>query len=222
MIQLSARAALLAAVLTGLAASAASAEDGHAISAKAGSLGLGLEYTYSLNDRVGFRVGWNGSKIGFDAEESGIEYEFDLVWDSLSAAADFHPMRGSFRLTGGFLFSNDNRLEAVSRAQDNVTIGDTTYTAEEVGRLRGLVAFDSTAPFAGIGWDWSKRRRIGVSLDLGVLKQGSPTVRLFADGGLVSDPAFQSDITAEEAELTESLEDVDMLPFGTLGLVFRF
>src|SRR5690606_40058358 len=116
----------------GFAAPAAARAEGHAIAAKAGLLGLGLEYTYSLNERVGFRLGWNGSKLGFDAEESGIDYEFDLVWDSVSVAVDFHPLRGALRLSGGIL-RNDNRLDAVSRPNGTVTVGDTTYQADQVG-----------------------------------------------------------------------------------------
>jgi len=204
--------------------SAALAEggDSHSIAAKAGALGLGVEYTYSLNDQIGFRVGLNGSKLGFDAEESGIAYDFDLVWDCLSVAVDFHPRRGPLRVTGGLL-SNDNRIEAISRPAGNVTVGGTTYTPDEIGSLYGLVEFDSTAPFVGVGWDWSrKRERFGVSFDVGLVKQGAPRVILAASGPIVSDPMFAPDIEAEQGELTASLDGFDLLPYATLGLVFRF
>lgn len=202
------------------AGSAARAQE-HAVGAKAGALGLGLEYTLSLSDRLGLRFGLNGSELGFDAEESGIDYEFDFVWDSMSAAVDFHPRRSPLRITGGLL-RNDNRLEAVSQASGGMTIGGTTYSAEDIGTLRGLVEFDDVAPFVGLGWDWSKTKRFGVALDFGVVSQGSPDVSLRADGGAIADPMFESDIEQEEAELQASLEDFDLLPFATFGLVFRF
>jgi hypothetical protein len=196
--------------------------EGHAIAAKAGFLGLGVEYTYSLNDRIALRFGLNGSELGFDGEESGIEYDFDLVWDSLSVAADFHPLQSPFRVTGGLL-RNDNRLEAVSRSQGNVTIGDTTYTPDQVGTLTGVVSFDDTAPFIGVGWDWSRNKELfGVSFDLGLISQGGPTVSLTGDGDLLGDPVFDADIAAEEAELRDSLDDLDLFPYLTLGFVFRF
>jgi hypothetical protein len=204
-----------------LPASLALAE-GQAIGLKAGALGLGVEYTYQLNDRVAFRGGLNGSQVGFDSEESGIEYDFDIVWDSLSVAVDFHPLKSALRLTGGLL-KNDNRLEAVSRPTSNVTIGDTTYTPSQVGTLNGLVGFDGTAPFVGIGWDWSRSKRIfGMSLDLGVLSQGAPSVSLRGNGTLFGDPAFEADIDAETAELRDSLDDLDLVPYLTVGFVFRF
>lgn len=194
--------------------------EGHALGLKAGALGLGLEYTYALNDRVAFRGGINGSEIGFDDEESGIAYDFDFVWDSLLLAVDFHPLSTSFRLTAGLL-KNENRLQAVSRSTANVTIGDTVYTPQQVGTLVGRAGFDD-ATLLGLGWDWSRAKRFGVSLDLGVLDQGDPTVTLRGTGPLLSDPAFQADIAAETAQLDDSLADLDVLPYVTLGFVFRF
>lgn len=214
------RLSLCIALLT--AHSAALAEGEHAIAAKAGALGLGIEYTYRATERISVRAGLNGSEYGFDAEESGIDYDFDLVWDSLSVAVDVHPFTGPFRLTAGVL-RNDNRLEAVSRASGNVTVGDTTYTPQEIGSLSARVGFDDTAPFAGLGWDWSrKNRRFGVSFDLGLLDQGAPGVALVATGPVVSDPAFVDDIQAEQAELAAELDDFDLMPYATIGFVFRF
>lgn len=195
--------------------------EGHAIGLKAGVLGLGLEYTHELSERIALRAGINGSQIGLDGEESGIDYDFDLVWESLSIAVDFHPLTTALRVTGGLL-RNDNRLEAVSRSSGNVTIGDDTYTAAEIGTLTGRFGFDDTALFAGVGWDWSKRKRVGMSLDLGLLDQGAPSVRLRGSGTAFGNPAFEADIAAEEAQLAEDLDDLDLLPYLTLGLVIRF
>lgn len=196
--------------------------EGHALAAKAGFLGLGVEYTYQLNERISLRAGVNGSEYGFDGVESGIRYDFDLIWDSLSFAADFHPTRGPLRITGGLL-SNDNGLDAISEPAENVIVGGRPYTPAEVGTLSATVEFDGTAPFVGVGWDWSRnKRRFGVSFDLGVVSQGSPELTLVADGALIGDPMFQFDIAAEELELEDSLEDFDLLPYATLGFVFRF
>ena len=194
--------------------------EGHTVGLKAGALGLGLEYTYDLNDRVAFRGGINGSNLGFDDEEAGIAYDFDFVWDSLSLAVDLHPFKSPLRLTAGLL-SNDNRLESVSRTTGNVTIGDTVYTPQQVGTLVGRASFDNGV-FLGAGWDWSRDKRFGVQLDLGVLDQGKPTVTLRGTGTLLGDPAFQSDIAAEKAQLDDSISDLDVVPYLTLGFAFRF
>lgn len=205
-----------------LAAPVASAEK-HALAAKAGLLGLGVEYAHSIGDRLALRIGWNGSQIGFEAEESGIDYDFDLVWDSAAVTLDFHPRRGPMRVFAGLL-RNDNRLDAKGLLNDQITIGDTTYDSDDVGTLIGRVGFDDTATFLGVGWDWSRRgsRRIGVSFDVGVLRQGSPVVSLRATGPIAGFPEFADDIAAEEAELADAIEDFELLPFATLGVVFRF
>ena len=194
----------------------------HAVAAKIGMLGLGAEYSYALSERLAVRAGLNGSSLGYDATESGIDYAFDLEWDSLSVGVDFHPTRGALRLSAGLL-RNNNQLRATSRPTDDVTVGDTTYTPEEVGTLSGVVDFDrSVAPFVSVGWDWSRNKRLGVALDLGVVSQGAPSVALSANGTLLGDPQFAADLQAESAELESSIDSLDMLPFVTLGLVFRF
>ncbi len=204
-----------------IAAAPAAAQD-HAVAARIGVNGLGVEYTHAVNDRIGVRAGLNGSSLGFDAEESGIDYEFDFEFDSLYLGVDFHPLATPLRLSLGLL-RNDNELTALSRVSENVTVGGTTYTPEEVGTLRGAVTFDDTATYAGVGWDWSRDGRgFGVSFDLGVLSQGEPGVRLTADGGLASDPMFDDDIEAEERELEASLGDFDVVPYASLGFGFRF
>lgn len=206
-----------------MAAQSAAFAEGHALAARAGALGLGIEYAYSVSERFTVRAGLNGSKISTDAEESGIAYDVDLVWDSVSIAFDLHPTKGALRLTGGIL-QNDNRLETLAQVAGNTTVGATTYTPTEIGTLRGEIRFDDTAPFAGLGWDWSRRKeRFGMSLDLGVVSQGDPVAELTGEGGtLLGDPAFHADLEAEESELEDSLDDLDLVPYFTLGFVFRF
>jgi hypothetical protein len=204
-----------------LPAAWASAAD-RAVGIRAGVLGLGVEYTHNLGERLAIRGGINGSQLGFDGQESGIDYQFDVVWDSLSVAVDFHPKKSPFRVTAGLL-RNDNGLEAVSRPASDITIGSTTYTPAEVGVLSGTIGFDRTAPFAGVGWDWSRGKRLfGMSLDVGVLDQGAPKVGLRATGTLLGDPMFEQDIADEEAQLRDSLDNLDLLPYVTVGFVFRF
>ena len=203
-------------------ANALADDHGHAFGLKAGALGLGLEYSYEFNERLSFRGGLNGSSLGSDFDEAGIRYDVDVVWDSLSVGVDFHPTKRAFRLSAGALVSNDNRLEALSRPTQNVTVGDTSYTPAQVGTLVATASFDGTAPFVGLGWDWSRNKRAGMTLDLGLVDQGDPKVRLVGTGTLLGDPAFQADIAAERADLEHDLEDFGLEPFASFGVMFRF
>lgn len=194
----------------------------NAIGIKAGALGLGVEYTRNVSDRWAIRGGINGSQLSFDRDESGINYQFHFVWDSLAVGVDLHPLKSPFRLSAGILH-NDNGLNGDSRPTSNVVIGDTFYTPAQVGVLTTTVDFKQTAPFLGLGWDWSRKKgHFGMSFDLGVLDQGSPRVTLRGSGTLLSDPLFKQDIADEQAQLTDSLSDLDVLPYVTVGFVIRF
>jgi len=216
---------MLRTVLLGICLAAPSGyafAEGQAIGLKVGALGLGVEYTYELNDRVAFRGGINGSQFGFHGDEGGIDYDFDVVWDSVSAAVDFHPLKTAFRVTGGFL-KNDNRLKAASTPGGDITVGNTTYTPDEVGTLKGNIGFDGLAKFVGVGWDWSRGKRLfGMAFDIGLLDQGSPAVTLRGNGTLLGDPMFEQDVRDEEAELRDDLGGLELVPYASLGFMFRF
>jgi hypothetical protein len=215
---------LLRAMTLGLLALPTSAAlgEGQAVGLKVGALGLGAEYTYELTERIALRGGLYGSQLGLDADEGGIDYEVDLVWDSLSAGVDFHPLKSALRLSIGLL-KNDNALELVSRPSGNVTVGDTTYTPAQIGTLTGGIRFDDTATFAGVGWDWSRDASLfGMSLDIGLLDQGDPVVTLRGNGTLLGNPSFEQDIRAEEVELAAEASDFDLVPFLSVGFQFRF
>jgi hypothetical protein len=211
---------LLAAVLFGVFQPTARAEN-HAIGARIGFLGIGVDYAYRATERIAIRVGLNGSGISFDETESGIAYAFDLDFDSAVIGIDIHPMKGKFRFSTGVL-KNDSSLSATAEATQSITIGDTVYQAAAVGNLTGRVGFDGSAPFLGFGWDWRPEKRVGIALDFGVVSQGAPIVSLRADGPIADDPAFVADLAAEQAELQQSLDDLDVYPFATFGIVARF
>lgn len=207
--------------LLGLATTAQAQAQDHAIAAKLGLLGIGVEYTYSVNELISIRGSLYGSSYTFDESKSDIDYSLELDFDSLAIGVDFHPTNSPLRLSVGLL-RNDNGIFAQNNPTQSFDIGGTTYTAAEVGTLRAGVGFDSTAPYASIGWDWSRSKSFGVSFDLGVISQGSPSVSLTADGLIISDPQFADDIATERAQLQADLDDFDLYPFAALGLNFRF
>ena len=204
-----------------LVCTSAAAED-HAIGAKLGFLGVGVEYSYRLSDRITIRGGINGSDYSFNETESGIYYDFSLDFDSLSVGVDFHPTSGAFRLSGGLL-QNDTVLRGIGISSGGtIDIGDDTYTGAEIGTLSGSIGFDSTAPYVGIGWDWLREKKVGMTFEMGLVDQGPPQVSLTATGPITSDPGFQADLAAEEAELRDSVDDLDLYPYASFGVVVRF
>ncbi|MGD2167320.1 MAG: hypothetical protein PVF63_04385 [Gammaproteobacteria bacterium] len=214
------KARITAGLVATLLATTASAED-HSVGANIGLLGLGVEYTYRINDLLSARASINGSSYSFDESKSDIDYSLNLDFDSLAVGVDFHPGNKAVRFSVGIL-SNDNGISARSNPAQSFDIGGTTYSAADVGTLSANIGFDSTAPYASIGWNWMREKSFGVTFDLGVISQGSPHVRLSADGPVLGDPQFADDIAAEELQLEQDLDDFDLYPFARLGFVFRF
>lgn len=192
--------ALLGATLL-LAAPAAHADWG--VGVRAGTLGLGVDVAHSFTPLFNARLGVNRYTYGFDVETDDTDYDADLELDSVHALIDFHPWAGNFRITGG-LISNDNRIEA-----------DGTHSSG--AQVEGVVDFDSTAPYAGIGWGNYTRGFSPVwwSIDLGIVAQGSPRVDLSSSSGSVN-------LQEEEDDLEDELSDYDAYPVLSVGLVFRF
>lgn len=84
--------------------------------------------------------------------------------------------------------------------------------------------FNDIAPYAGIGWDTSfgKKDRFGLLVDLGVLYQGSPDVDFTAHGPIASNQAFQNDLSREEEDLENEIDEYEYYPVVSIGFGYRF
>lgn len=204
-----------------LAAPAAVADDDFWVGAKAGTLGLGLEATWRPLPYLDVRGGFNAFTYDFDSSESGVDYDAELDLRTVYATANLRMPLSPFRVTAG-LFSNGNELNLASRDSATIEVGGTTYTAAQIGRLEATADFDSVAPYVGVGLDFRIANTLGLSLDLGVLRQGSPGISTSATGPIASDPTFQADLEAERQELEAELDDYDLYPVLSIGLHVNF
>jgi hypothetical protein len=204
--------------LSVLLVAGATAADDFGVGVKAGTLGLGVEGTFGLSQRVNLRVGFNDYSTSGDETASDIRYDGKLELGGIALLLDWHPFAGTFRLSAG-LMQNNNALRLTATPTSNQTIGGTTYTPAEIGTLSGEVSFKSTAPYAGIGWGNAARHgRFGVNFEVGAMFQGSPKVSLTASGGAVS----QVDLTSESQSAQADLDDFKIYPVIALGFSFRF
>jgi hypothetical protein len=198
-----------------------------AVGLKASTLGVGVEGEYAPNQFLGVRLGVNYFTYDFDDDVRNINYDFDLNLRSISALLDWHPFPflGEFRISGGLLY-NRNELEAIGRPRtgDVFIIGDNVFAADQVGTLRGDIEFNEIAPYLGVGWDSSfgKDHALGFVFELGALFQGSPDVRLAADGPVSGDATFQRELERERQELQDDVDDFKVYPVVSLGVVYRF
>ena len=125
------------------------------------------------------------------------------------------------------IFSQRKGIALANQGSSGVIIiGETSYPASEVGTLRSEVAFNLTAPYLGLGFDFRAFDKASINLDLGVLWQDSPLVALTADGPLSNDPilrdAFLLALENERQELETALDSFKAYPVVSLGISFNF
>ena len=125
------------------------------------------------------------------------------------------------RVTAG-VYSNGNELLMVNDELLDLNIGGITYPGADIGTLSSATSFSSTAPYLGIGFDFTLAGKVGMNLDLGVLWQGDPEVSLDASGLLSTDPGFQAALELERQELEDDMSDFKAWPVISLGFVYKF
>ena len=195
-----------------------------ALGLKASTLGVGLDLTGGLSDRLNVRASFHpGPSYTHTGTGGDIEYEFEVQLLSAAAGLDWFPGGGGFHFSGGLVL-NRNEIDAFGRSTTSYQIGDRSYTPAQTGSLLGTLAFKDVAPYLGLGFGnpVAEGKKLGVVLDLGVVLAGSPRVELSATGPAASDPTFQRDLEAEERELEDSLSQFKIYPLVSFAITYRF
>ncbi|MBD2543758.1 MULTISPECIES: hypothetical protein [Planktothricoides] len=205
---------------------------GVAIEPQVSSLGLGLDITARVSEILNARAGFGIFSLSGDYEETDVKYSTDINLRSGAAVMDIYPLpETEFRLSAGVML-NGNKAEATAESQTVVvggvdrqvyTIGGRTFTAEQVGTLSGDVTFPLVAPFVGIGWGNAVKpgRRLGFTIDLGVMIHGTPEVSLRATNQAVT-PQLQESIDKEIEDLNAKLDGFKFYPVLQIGISYQF
>lgn len=181
------------------------------VEVKMSTLGAGIDLSWPINDSLTTRLGLNRFNYNTNLNEGGIRYDAELDLSSYGLFLDWHPFRGTFRLTAGYV-SNDNSISG--RASGNLQVGSGSYTNID---LRGSITFDSGA-YLGIGWGNRAPKGWSFTADIGVLQQGSPGVRLRDTTGQVS----STDLTQEASQLEDGLSNFKLYPVLGVGVSYSF
>jgi hypothetical protein len=196
-----------------------------ALGAAAGTPGIGVNAAVGITENVNLRGLVNFFQYDFDESEDGIDYALDLDLNSFGALLDWHPLSGSFRLSGG-LFVNGNEITGVGRGQSGTTVefGDLIFDADDLGRVDASMDFDSVAPYLGLGWgNPVGEGRWAFMVDIGVFFQGEPSVALATPE---VDPSIAALVDAEraraEAELQDEVDGFDLFPYVSIGFAYKF
>ena len=198
------------------------------VGVKAGTLGLGLEGRWDPPvPWFDLRVGINQYDLTDNGNYSGIDYDATLALDSYYLTGNLKVPLSPFRFTVG-AFSNGNELQMLSADTGGllIEIGGIPFPVGRIGALSSTTSFSSTAPYAGVGFDFELFGKAGLNLDFGVLWQGEPTVSLEATNWDNLSSAEQAllgpALEAEQAELQTEISDYKAWPVVSLAFVYNF
>ena len=217
------RAASLVLAALGLAMPSWAAGSRVAVTPKASTLGLGADVSVRLTPRVHLRLEGQGFDYERSEEVDDVPYDLELGLRSLGAIVDIHPRANSFHVSAGLL-ANGNEIDSAADLDptQSYEIGGATFTGAELGGIDGSVDFDAAAPYLGIGWGnpFAREGRFGFSFALGVIRQGTPDVRLDATNP-AADPLLDQELEAEAEEFEEDFEQLEYFPVVSVGLSIR-
>ena len=200
---------------------------GIGVTARVGTLGLGLDVTKSFTSQLDARLGFNFGSFKTTRTDSGISYDANLNLSSFQLLGDYYPFGGGFRVTGGLL-SQGNKFAVTSKADGtgNYNINGNQIPVAQVGTLTGEYKYpNSIAPYLGIGFGRPSTEGFGFNADLGVMFTGSPKVTLNPSQE-PADPAIRAQVRAEidsQARKTENdLKGFNLYPVLSVGLSYGF
>lgn len=207
-----------------LATPAAAQDDGKiAAGITAGSLGIGPEVSFRPSETFGLRANATFFGLSKDVESDGILYNGSLDLQSFGAMVDVYPFGGGFRISAGARISqNEVGLRATPTDQE-IEVGDDTFTAAEVGTLTGRVEANDFAPTLTLGWAGGRSRGLKFGVDAGVMFQGAPSVaELSGNGTLANDPDFRDALADERAEIEADIDSFKLYPILQFSIGYRF
>jgi len=210
------------------------------VGVKLSLLGIGGEAAIALTRRINVRGGANFFNYSRGFRKDGINYGAQLVFRSAEAHLDFFPFAGSFHLSPGLLFYNDNHINATATvpAGQQFTLGGVSYSSSAANPVTGTakLSFNKAAPSFLVGFGNllpRNRRRFSLSTEIGVAYTGAPKATLNLQGtactrGVVvcvnaaTDPTVQSNVQSEVAKVNHDVSAFKIYPLASVGFAVNF
>ncbi|HWW05948.1 hypothetical protein [Collimonas sp.] len=195
-----------------------------------GKVGTGVEAGVGkvLNDNFSVRLGIGRGFSGSNDRNIGGNH-YDIKPDSstsLNAMVDWFPVAGSgFRMSGGLVYSNKQaqNLTAASDSGGNYHLNGNTYSASEVGQLRGKSTFSKFSPYLGVGWESAAASKPGWRFisDVGAQFMNGGKASLSASSG-AGNAALGQDLAAEQRRVSSDFHDRKFQLGISIGTAYSF
>ncbi|WNL48543.1 hypothetical protein RKE25_23300 (plasmid) [Dyella sp. BiH032] len=209
----------LASIVALTAASAATAASNE-VYLGVGTTGVGGGYSYGINDRFAVRGEYAGLGYSGTYDNSGSQYKGRLHLQNVGVYGDWFPFAGTFRVTAGYVNTNNHFDGEADGGTGTVTINHVKYPlAGESAKVN--IKFPKNVPYLGIGWGHAPSHAgWGVYGDIG-LQFGNPTTRITLSSGLAAQVP-PGDVKAQEDSINHDVKVLGGYPVLAFGVSYRF
>lgn len=212
------------------AATIASTSSPFGISAKAGTMGLGIDLTYSINEYFKLRGGYSQMDFSRNFTNDGSQFNGKLKLGGWDLLVDAHPFANGFRVSAGaYIPSTQLNLTGAPTGAGSYTINGNTYSTSQVNSFDGSAKYSGVKPYLGLGYDTFNSATNGglyFTSDVGVIFSGAPKVTLSANCSAGTAPStcaqLSTDIAAQQQSINSTLSKYNLLPVLQLGVGYRF
>jgi hypothetical protein len=196
----------------------------HGVYGGISTLGIGVGYKYSFNDKFGVHVGYNGGQLNGSITEDNVDYDGKAKLNSVELVADYHPFGNGFAVSAGILYNKNKFTADGSSSVTTITINGQTYVGvNPSAHYDARLDDDKWSPYIGIGWSSNPGGAPGWAFNarLGVLFQ-NPKGSLSTSGIVDTTGTLERNRAEAERSLNDDLDKVKVYPVIGLGASYAF
>jgi hypothetical protein len=208
------------------------------VALKAGTLGVGLDFTRPINDTFALRVNVNGLKIHdvnvdlkkyIDVDIDGVDTLANVDYLNAGLLLDWHPFQNPFLISAGAYYT-DNSVSLVAKPKGkNIRFEGEDIDNNTVDTITSTLSANKYAPYLGIGYNKISESGWAFSWDLGVMYQGTPSVKTtvkYMAGATAGDKRTVEDSRKQaDKEANKKIADYSVAKFYPVlrvGLSYNF
>jgi hypothetical protein len=185
--------------------------------------GFAIDYARKINQSLSAKIRYNFLKIEnynagkFDISGNNILGTVSGESSTLDFLVEYLPFENSsFKFVGGLGIISKMNIDILMEYDESVTFGDVVLSKEDYGNLNIGFAWESIAPYLGLGFGRAvPKRRLGFGIEVGCYYSSSPNITLDATK-LLAPTADQ------EYKVQETFKTWKFIPLLQLRLAYAF
>jgi len=203
-------------------------DDMFTVAYKAGTLGLGMDFTYAFNKTFDTRININGYVDRRKLHYKGEEQRLKSVLYNGGLLFDVHPWQNAFFFSWGAYYLDSNNIQAHYIPKSGaIKIGKHKYPSMQVGSVDTLIKHKHKInPYLGIGFNsMDKNNRWHFVLDIGAIYTDTPQTFVktkAANGFEAIQPILNKEAKIEENNLKNNIRKYKIYPVVSVGVGFKF